>query len=195
MRIRQIVSATIEMQIKDPRLGMVTITDARVTSDLREATVFYTVYGDAQQVEDSARALASATGVLRSTVGKQTGIKFVPTLTFVADVVPDTARELEEALERVRHADAELARAREGAQYAGEADPYRKPAEDDDEDDDARGDPGRRPRPDCRRLRRRAPVAAAAERLVTEAVDPDPFDPAGAPAGTTLGGRGGAGHR
>jgi ribosome-binding factor A len=72
-------------------------------------------------------------------VGKQTGIKFVPTLTFVADIVPDTARELEEALERARHADAELARAREGAQYAGEPDPYRKPAEDDleaDGDDD-----------------------------------------------------------
>jgi ribosome-binding factor A len=141
VRIRQIVSATIEMQIKDPRLGMVTITDARVTSDLREATVFYTVYGDASEVEDSARALASATGVLRSTVGKQTGIKFVPTLTFVADVVPDTARELEEALERVRHADAELARAREGAQYAGEADPYRKPATDEDDEEDADGEP------------------------------------------------------
>jgi ribosome-binding factor A len=134
VRIRQIVSSTIEMQIKDPRLGMVTVTDAKVTNDLREATVFYTVYGDPTQVEDSARALASATGVLRSTVGKQTGIKFVPSLAFVADVVPDTARELEAALERVRHADAELARAREGASYAGEPDPYRRPAEDDDED-------------------------------------------------------------
>ena len=131
VRIRQIVSAAIETQIKDPRLGMVTVTDARVTSDLREATVFYTVYGDETEIADSARALASATGVLRSTVGKQTGIKFVPSLTFVADMVPDTARELEVALERVRHADAELARAREGAQYAGDADPYRRPAEDD----------------------------------------------------------------
>ena len=136
VRIRQIVSETIEMQIKDPRLGMVTVTDARVTSDLREATVFYTVYGDETEIADSAKALASATGVLRSTVGKQTGIKFVPTLTFVADIVPDTARELEEALERARHADAELARAREGASYAGEADPYRKPAEDEDDDAD-----------------------------------------------------------
>ena len=134
VRIRQIVSATIEMQIKDPRLGMVTVTDTKVTGDLREATVFYTVYGDALQVEESARALASATGVLRSAVGKQTGIKFVPTLSFVADVVPDTARELEEALERARHADAELARAREGAQYAGDADPYKKPAEDGSDD-------------------------------------------------------------
>jgi ribosome-binding factor A len=136
VRIRQIVSAAIESQIKDPRLGMVTVTDARVTGDLREATVFYTVYGDETQVADSAKALASATGVLRSTVGKQTGIKFVPTLAFVADVVPDTAREMDQALERVRHADAELARIREGAEYAGEPDPYRKPAEDDDEDDD-----------------------------------------------------------
>jgi ribosome-binding factor A len=144
VRIRQIVSAAIETQIKDPRLGMVTVTDARVTSDLREATVFYTVYGDATQVEDSARALASATGVLRSTVGRQTGIKFVPTLAFVADHVPDTARELDAALERVRQADAELARIRAGATYAGDADPYRRPAEDDDEDflAEARADGG-----------------------------------------------------
>ena len=141
VRIRQIVSEAIEMQIKDPRLGMVTITDAKVTNDLREATVFYTVYGDPTEVEGSARALASATGVLRSTVGKQTGIKFVPSLAFVADIVPDTARELDAALERVRHADAELARAREGAQYAGEPDPYRKPAEDDDEDVDIDTEP------------------------------------------------------
>jgi ribosome-binding factor A len=135
VRIRQIVSAAIEMQIKDPRLGMVTVTDAKVTGDLREATVFYTVYGDETQVADSAKALASATGVLRSAVGKQTGIKFVPTLEFIADIVPDTARELDQALERVRHADAELARIREGAQYAGEPDPYRKPSEDDGEDE------------------------------------------------------------
>jgi ribosome-binding factor A len=137
VRIRQIVSAAIEMQIKDPRLGMVTVTDARVTNDLREATVFYTVLGDDTQVADSAKALASATGVLRSTVGRQTGVKFVPTLTFVADIVPDTARELDEAIERVRHADAELARAREGASYAGDADPYRHPAEDPDDDETA----------------------------------------------------------
>ena len=135
VRIRQIFSSAIESQIKDPRLGMVTVTDARVTSDLREATVYYTVYGDETVIADSARALASATGVLRSTVGRQTGIKFVPTLTFVADMVPDTARELDEALERVRHADAELARLRENATYAGDADPYRRPDAEDGTDE------------------------------------------------------------
>jgi ribosome-binding factor A len=137
VRIRQIVSTAIESQIKDPRLGMVTVTDTRVTNDLREATVFYTVFGDETDVADSAKALASATGVLRSTVGRLTGVKFVPTLTFVADHVPDTARELDEAIERVRHADAELARVRQGAVYAGEPDPYRRPAEDVDDDEAA----------------------------------------------------------
>jgi ribosome-binding factor A len=67
-------------------------------------------------------------------VGRQTGIKFVPTLAFVADIVPDTARELDAAIERVKHADAELAQLREGASYAGEPDPYRRPADEDDED-------------------------------------------------------------
>ena len=210
VRIRQIVSAAIEMQIKDPRLGMVTVTDAKVTGDLREATVFYTVYGDETQIADSAKALTSATGILRATVGKQTGIKFVPTLTFVADIVPDTARELEVALERVRHADAELARAREGAQYAGDADPYRKPAEDEDDDEDLDDDtvaPGlpmtvsttcpSRAGAQCERACERTNEHSTAgheddERqrggLVTE-VDPDPYLPDEGQGESVLGGR------
>jgi ribosome-binding factor A len=133
VRIREIVASTLEMQVKDPRLGMVTITDTRVTPDLREATVFYTVYGDEAEQTDSAIALESARGVLRSAVGKQTGVKFTPTLAFVADKVPEITKELDDALARARAADAELARVRSGASYAGDADPYRVPrdAEDD----------------------------------------------------------------
>jgi ribosome-binding factor A len=127
VRIREVVADTLELQVKDPRLGMVTITDARVTPDLREATVFYTVYGDDGEREASAQAIESAKGVLRSAVGKATQIKFTPTLTFVADALPDTARHLEEALAAAREADAQLATVRQGAQPAGEADPYRKP--------------------------------------------------------------------
>lgn len=140
-RITHIVAEALEHEVKDPRLTMVTITDTRVTGDLREATVYYTVLGETVDAEPdaagAAAALASATGVLRSTVGRQTGVKFVPTLTFVADHVPDTARELDEAIERVRHADAELARVREGAAYAGEPDPYRRPPESADDDETA----------------------------------------------------------
>src|SRR6266550_700204 len=91
VRIREIVASTLEMQVKDPRLGMVTVTDARVTPDLREATVFYTVYGDDDARAATAAALESARGVLRTQVGRQTGVKFTPTLTFVPDEVPATA--------------------------------------------------------------------------------------------------------
>ena len=55
---------------------------------------------------------------------------------FVADVLPENAHRIEELVSQALHADTELARAREGATYAGDPDPYRKPAEDDDEDDD-----------------------------------------------------------
>jgi ribosome-binding factor A len=134
VRIREVVAATLELQVKDPRLGLVTITDARVTPDLREATVFYTVYGDDSERDASAQALESAKGVLRSAVGKATQIKFTPTLTFIADALPDNARQLEEALAAAREADAQLAAVRQGAQPAGEADPYRKPRDEEGDD-------------------------------------------------------------
>ena len=144
VRIREIVASTLEHQVKDPRLGMVTITDAKVTGDLREASVYYTVYGDDAEVTGSAIALESARGVLRSAVGRQTGIKFVPTLTFVSDAVPKTAQDIEDALARAREIDAEVAAKRQGASFAGDADPYRQPRADDSED----RDDGDEPEPD-----------------------------------------------
>jgi len=135
-RIAQIVAEMLERRIKDPRLGFVTITEARLTNDLREATVYYTVFGPDQERADSAQALASATGVIRSEVGRQLGLRHTPSLAFVADVLPDTAQRIEELVGRARDADAELARSREGAVPAGDPDPYRKPAEDDDDEYD-----------------------------------------------------------
>ncbi|HEU4543505.1 MAG TPA: 30S ribosome-binding factor RbfA [Jiangellaceae bacterium] len=135
-RIREIVAETLKHRVKDPRLGFITITDARVTGDLREATVFYTVYGDETERADTAVALESVKGMLRSEVGRQTGIKFTPTLAFVLDAVPESAANIEDLLRRAREADAEVARAAASASYAGDADPYRKPAEDEDADDE-----------------------------------------------------------
>lgn len=135
-RISQIVASTLEHEVKDPRLAMVTITDTRVTPDLREATVYYTVYGGEAEQTGSAAALASARGVLRTAVGRQTGVRFTPSLQFVPDAVPEDAKRLDEVLEGARAADAEVATLAVGAAYAGEADPYRKPREDEDEDED-----------------------------------------------------------
>ena len=141
VRIREIVASTLEMQVKDPRLGMVTITDARITPDLREATVFYTVLGDDAARADTKAALDSARGVLRTQVGRQTGVKFTPSLTFVADEVPETAEAIASLLAQARAADEEVAKVREGASYAGDPDPYRETGAD-EADADTGEEPG-----------------------------------------------------
>jgi ribosome-binding factor A len=133
-RIVQVVAEMLESRIKDPRLGFVTITDARVTGDLRDATVFYTVYGSAEEKAESAAALASATGVIRSEVGRQTGLKHTPSITFKQDTLPDGAKTIDDLVARARQADAELAAARAGAVHAGDPNPYRTPDEADEED-------------------------------------------------------------
>ncbi len=128
-RISTIVASAIEYEIKDPRLAGVTITDAKVTADLHDATLYYTVLGrtleDEPDYAGAAAALESAKGVLRTKVGAGTGLRFTPTLAFVRDTVPDAANRMEELLSKVREADADLARVREGAVPAGDADPYR----------------------------------------------------------------------
>ena len=125
-RIRVIVAETLEQRVKDPRLGFVTVTDARVTGDLHDATVFYTVYGDDAARADTAVALDSVKGLLRSEVGRQTGVRFTPTLTFVADAVPENAAHIDDLLRKAQESDAA------GASFAGEPEPYRTPAEDAD---------------------------------------------------------------
>jgi ribosome-binding factor A len=145
-RIKVIVAEMLERRIKDPRLGFVTVTDVRVSGDTQQATVFYTVLGEDGSLESTAAALESARGLIRSEVGKQLGMRHVPTLDFIPDALPENARHLDEVLARARAQDEAVA-ARRGAAYAGEEDPYRKPREQafgDDEDglagDDALAD-------------------------------------------------------
>jgi ribosome-binding factor A len=140
-RIAKITAGMLERRIKDPRLGFVTVTEARITNDLREATVFYTVYGTPEEYADTQAALKSATGIIRSEIGKLLGLRHTPSLTFVADALPESAQHIEDLVEAAKKADEELARSREGAQWAGDPDPYRKPAEDEwDEDDEGEED-------------------------------------------------------
>ncbi|NGX08552.1 30S ribosome-binding factor RbfA [Mycobacteroides franklinii] len=146
-RIGAIVASAIEYEIKDPRLTMVTVTDTRVTNDLHDATVYYTVMGqtlsDEPDFAGAAAALDKAKGVLRTKVGAGTGVRFTPTLTFVLDTMADSARHMEELLDRTRAADAALAEVRQGAVHAGDADPYKAPSAEEpasDEDDERRPD-------------------------------------------------------
>ena len=141
-RIQVIVAEMLERRIMDPRIGFVTVTDVRVSGDSQQATIFYTVLDasgdDEAALAGTAAALESAKGLLRSEVAKQLGMRHAPSLEFIADALPETARHLDEVLARAKALDEEAA-SRRGSAYAGESDPYKKPRADEDdldEDDD-----------------------------------------------------------
>jgi ribosome-binding factor A len=146
-RIKVIVSEMLERRIKDPRLApesghLVTVTDVRVSGDTQQASIFYTVFAldqehSAEDLAGTAAALESAKGLIRSEVGKQLGMRHVPNLEFIHDALPETARHIDDLLEKARQADAAVAASASGAVYAGEPDPYKKPRPEDDDLDDA----------------------------------------------------------
>ncbi len=131
-RIKDVIAENLDAIVKDPDLGFVTITDVRVTGDLQQASVFYTVFGDDTQREHTARLLAKNTGKLRSLFGKHLGIRLTPSLEFHLDALPDTAAHIDDLLKAAREHDAEVAASAAGAVYAGDADPYKH---EDDEDE------------------------------------------------------------
>jgi len=125
-RIQVVVAEMLERRIKDPRLGFVTVTDVRVSGDTQQASIFYTVYGEDDDLASTAAALESAKGLLRSEVAKQLGMRHAPTLSFIPDALPENARHLDDVLAKARAQD-EAAAAARGESYAGDEDPYKKP--------------------------------------------------------------------
>ena len=118
-------SSDLEIRVKDPRLGFVTITDVRVTGDLQNASIFYTVLGDENAHDSTAAALKSATGMLRSEVGKALGLRITPTLEFIQDGLQESASALNDLMSEVARKDEELRKLREGAKPVGDVDPYK----------------------------------------------------------------------
>ena len=133
-RIKVLIAESLDRVIKDPDLGMVTITDVRVTPDLAHATVFYTVYGSTDEVNTSMAIMTKNTGRIRGEVGRHLQIRVTPPLEFVIDEIPATAASLAALLAEAKARDAEVARLAAEAEYAGEENPYREPkSEEDDE--------------------------------------------------------------
>ncbi len=126
-RIKVVVASALENKVKDPRLGFVTITDVKVTGDLQQASIFYTVLGDDEARTNSAKALESAKGLLRTEVGRELGTRITPTLAFFADALSETARNFEDLLDQVRKHDEEIAHLRDTHQPISGTDPYRAP--------------------------------------------------------------------
>ncbi|GAA1775923.1 30S ribosome-binding factor RbfA [Agromyces lapidis] len=135
-RIKEIVARRLDKGLRDPRLGFVTITDVRVTGDLQHASIFYTVYGTDEERRDSALALKAATGMLRSEVGRNITARLTPSLEFIADAVPENAQHIADLLREARTRDEEMLAQAANAEYAGDPDPYVKPRELDDDEDD-----------------------------------------------------------
>lgn len=145
--IQRVIASSMETHLHDKRLANVTITEVRVTNDLQIARVYWTQLGhsgkERGERQRAKEALEQAKGRLRSLVGTKAGLRLTPQLQFVFDEVPGEAHEIEDILAVARRRDEELAKAREHAEYAGEADPYRHPEERDedaDRDDDADDD-------------------------------------------------------
>jgi len=135
-RVKEIIARRLERGVRDPRMGFVTITDVKMTGDLQHASVFYTVYGTDEERADTAAALKAATGMFRSEVGKHITARLTPSLEFIADAIPENAAQIDSLLREARERDAEAMELASHAQYAGDEDPYVKPRDLDDEEDD-----------------------------------------------------------
>ncbi|MCW4458328.1 30S ribosome-binding factor RbfA [Microbacterium sp. MPKO10] len=133
-RIKQIIATRLDKGLRDPRLGFVTITDVRVTGDLQHASIFYTVYGTDEERSDSAKALESAKGMLRSEVGRGITARITPSLEFIADAIPENAQHIEDLLTEARERDSAVAGLAASSTYAGDEDPYVKPRDDEDDE-------------------------------------------------------------
>lgn len=117
-RIRVILAERLEKGLRDPRLGFVTLTDCRVSGDLQHASVFYTVLGTEEERIASGEALTSATGMLRSEVGRQLSTRLVPTLEFIPDALPENADHISALLRQAQERDAEVAKLASSASHA-----------------------------------------------------------------------------
>ena len=92
-------------RLKDPRIGFVTVTTVRVTPDLHRARVLVSVLGSDEEKEDTMRGLVSAAPHLRTHLGTQIRLKFVPELVFELDHAAETAERVESLLRRLHSED------------------------------------------------------------------------------------------
>jgi ribosome-binding factor A len=95
------LSAILQREIKDPRVGFVTITRVKLTADLQHAKVYVSVMGTEDEVRQSLEGLESARGYLRSRLGKHLRLKYLPEIDFQYEMIAQEALELEELLKQV----------------------------------------------------------------------------------------------
>jgi len=98
----ELIAELLRKDIRDPRVGPVTITAAKVSKDLRHARIYFNLFGDQENKQEVLTGLASANGFIRSKIGKQLKLRFVPTIDFVYDESQDEAQRIEDLLKQVK---------------------------------------------------------------------------------------------
>ncbi|NIV35527.1 MAG: 30S ribosome-binding factor RbfA [Anaerolineae bacterium] len=99
--IHRELSMLLMREVRDPRLAGITLTEVRVTPDLQIARVYYTILGDAEEVEAAAVALQSAGGYLRTQLAAQVRLRLVPELVFQLDQSAEHGRRIDELLAQI----------------------------------------------------------------------------------------------
>ena len=133
-RIKVLVAEALERAVKDPDLGFVTITDVKVTPDLQHAKIFYTVYGSEAEKAQSTEIIERNKGLIRREVGRGLSIRLTPTIEFESDEIPVIAAHLNDMLNEAKTRDAEVQALAQTAEFAGEANPYKEPKSQEDDD-------------------------------------------------------------
>jgi ribosome-binding factor A len=101
--LKQEVASLLQKEVKDPRVGFITITDAEVSPDLKVAKVFYTVFGDEKVRESTAKGLESARPFIRREIGKVLQTKSTPELRFIYDESVERGLKLEDLIAKAAH--------------------------------------------------------------------------------------------
>ena len=99
--IKQEMSKMLLKELKDPRIGFVTVTDVEMTGDLREAKIYVSIMGDAEQVKSSLEGLQSALGFIRREIGHRIRLRFTPEISFALDTSLDYGDHIQKLLLQV----------------------------------------------------------------------------------------------
>jgi ribosome-binding factor A len=100
--IQKEVSSIIQNELKDPRLGFVTITAVEMTQDLRYAKIFYSVLGKDEEHKKSQKALDSALGFIRRLIAERIQLRFVPEIVFKEDKSSEYSVRIQEVLDEIK---------------------------------------------------------------------------------------------
>lgn len=100
-QIKKELSHLFQHELKDPRIGFVTVTGVEMSGDLQQAKVYISVFGDSAQKEDTLQAIEKASGFIRSEIGKRVRLRHTPEITFKIDESIEYGQRIEQLIRDV----------------------------------------------------------------------------------------------